>query len=162
MPSNPPVMPVKKEKLEEPPLDVNVSQQPRDEEPFQRVVRTWVNHLIWDHRSFPNPHALTIYLTLFLLVELRQKGLKNVNVKMTMFVFIVELGFSVMAITIGCKAQSIPFSWNIELNTSLAPSVTFWIFCSCDLFLLNRLLNCNSLEATQVKMLWFKFDFDSI
>jgi hypothetical protein len=53
---------------------------------------------------------------LFLFGELRQKGL-NVNVKMTMFVFIVELGFPVMAIIIGYEAQSTPFPWNIEPNT---------------------------------------------
>jgi hypothetical protein len=41
---------------------------------------------------------------LFLLVEPRQKGLKSINVKMTMFVFIVELGFPVMAIIVGYKA----------------------------------------------------------
>jgi hypothetical protein len=47
---------------------------------------------------------------LFLLRELRQKGLKTVNVKMTIFVFTVELGFSVMA-------QSTPFPWSIKPNT---------------------------------------------
>jgi hypothetical protein len=46
---------------------------------------------------------------LSLLVELRQKGLKSVNVKMTMFVFIVELGFPMMAIIIGYEAPSTPF-----------------------------------------------------
>jgi hypothetical protein len=50
-------------------------------------------------------------------VELHQKGLKNVNVKMTMFVFIVKLGFPMMAIIVGCEAQSIPFPWSIESNT---------------------------------------------
>jgi hypothetical protein len=50
-------------------------------------------------------------------VEPRQKGLKNVNVKMTMFVFIVKLGFLVMAIIIACEAQSTPFPWSIEQNT---------------------------------------------
>jgi hypothetical protein len=52
---------------------------------------------------------------LFLLVESHQKGLKSV--KMTMFVFIVELGFLVMAIIVGCEAQSTPFPWSIEPNT---------------------------------------------
>jgi hypothetical protein len=33
-----------------------------------------------------------------------QKGLKNVSVKMMMFVFIVELGFFVMNIIVGYKA----------------------------------------------------------
>ncbi len=32
-PSNPPVAPIDKEELEEAPLDVNVSQRPRKEEP---------------------------------------------------------------------------------------------------------------------------------
>jgi hypothetical protein len=50
-------------------------------------------------------------------VEPRQKGLKSVNVKMTMFVFIVELGFPVMAIIVGYKAPSTPFPWSIEPNT---------------------------------------------
>jgi hypothetical protein len=34
-----------------------------------------------------------------------------------MSVFIVELGFMVMAIIIGYEVQSTPFPWNIELNT---------------------------------------------
>jgi hypothetical protein len=50
-------------------------------------------------------------------MESRQKGLKNVNVKMTMFVFIVELEFLVMVIIVGYEAQSTPFPWNIEPNT---------------------------------------------
>jgi hypothetical protein len=50
-------------------------------------------------------------------VELHHKGLKNVNVKMTMFVFIVELKFPMTAIIIGYKAQSTPFPWSIEPNT---------------------------------------------
>jgi hypothetical protein len=37
-------------------------------------------------------------------VELHQKGLKSVNVKMMMFVFIVELEFPVMAIIVGYEA----------------------------------------------------------
>jgi hypothetical protein len=50
-------------------------------------------------------------------MEPHQKGLKNVNVKTTMFVFIVELGFPVMAIIVSYKAQSTPFPWSIEPNT---------------------------------------------
>jgi hypothetical protein len=49
-------------------------------------------------------------------MELRQKGLKNVNLKMTMFIFIVKFGFSVMAIIVGYEAQSTPFPWSIEPN----------------------------------------------
>jgi hypothetical protein len=50
-------------------------------------------------------------------MEPRQKGLKNVSVKMTMFVFIVKLRFPVMAIIINYEAQSTPFPWNIKSNT---------------------------------------------
>jgi len=39
-PLNPPVSLVEKEELEEAPLDVNVSQWSREEEPSRRVVRT--------------------------------------------------------------------------------------------------------------------------
>jgi hypothetical protein len=66
MPSNPPVTPVQQEELEEAPLDLNVSQQPREEEPPKRVVRTRVDRSVWDHRMSPNPHALTIYLEFIL------------------------------------------------------------------------------------------------
>jgi hypothetical protein len=54
---------------------------------------------------------------LFPLVELRQKGFKSVNVKTIMFVFIIELGFPVMAIIVNYKAPSTPFPWNIKPNT---------------------------------------------
>jgi hypothetical protein len=61
-PSNPPVAPVKQEELEETPLDMIVSQRPREEESPRQVVRTRVDRSAWDHRLSPNPHALTIYL----------------------------------------------------------------------------------------------------
>jgi hypothetical protein len=50
-------------------------------------------------------------------VELCQKGSKNVNVKMMMFVFILKLGFPVMAIIVGYEAQSTPFPLSIKPNT---------------------------------------------
>jgi hypothetical protein len=50
-------------------------------------------------------------------MEPHQKGLKSVNVKTMTFVFIVELGFPVMAIIVGYKTQLTPFPWNIEPNT---------------------------------------------
>ncbi len=50
-------------------------------------------------------------------MESRHKGLKNVNVKMTMFIFIIELGFPVMTIIVGYEAQSTPFPWSIKSNT---------------------------------------------
>jgi hypothetical protein len=42
-------------------------------------------------------------------MELHQKGLKNVNVKMMMLVFIIELGFPVMAITLVARPNQSPF-----------------------------------------------------
>jgi hypothetical protein len=116
-PSNPPTAPLEQEELEKVPFDVNVSQRPHEEKSFRRVVRTRVDRLAWDRRLSPNPHALTIYLEFVLAREPRQKGLKSVNVKMTMFVFTIELGFPVMDIIVGYEAQSTPFPWNIESNT---------------------------------------------
>jgi hypothetical protein len=49
-------------------------------------------------------------------MELGQKGLKNVNVKMTMFVFTIEFGFPMMAIIVGYEAYSTSFPWSIEPN----------------------------------------------
>ncbi len=48
--------------VEETPFDVNVSQQSRDEESFERVVHTTIDCSAWDRQLSPNPHALTIYL----------------------------------------------------------------------------------------------------
>ncbi len=48
MPSNPPVAPVQQEEFEEAPLDLDVSQRPREEEPPRRVVRTRVACSVWD------------------------------------------------------------------------------------------------------------------
>ncbi len=61
-PSNPPIAPIEEEEFEEPPFDVNVSQQLREKKPFQRVVHTWIDHSMWDHQSSLNPHVLAIYL----------------------------------------------------------------------------------------------------
>jgi hypothetical protein len=61
-PLNPLVAPAIQEELEEAPLDVNVSEQSREEEPSKRVVRTQVDRSACDHQLSPNPHALAIYL----------------------------------------------------------------------------------------------------
>ncbi len=61
-PLNPLVALVKQEELEETPFDVNVSQWPCEEKPSRKVVCTQVDCLTRDHRLFPNPHALAIYL----------------------------------------------------------------------------------------------------
>jgi hypothetical protein len=47
-PSIPPVALVQQEELEKTPLDLNVSQQPREKEPPRRVVRTRVDRSVWD------------------------------------------------------------------------------------------------------------------
>jgi hypothetical protein len=47
-PLNPPIVPIEKEKFEEAPLDVNVSQRSCEEEPSRRMVCTQVDHLAWD------------------------------------------------------------------------------------------------------------------
>ncbi len=61
-PSNPLVALVQQEELEEAPFNLNVSQQPREEELPRRVVCTRVDRSVWDRRLSPNPHALAIYL----------------------------------------------------------------------------------------------------
>jgi len=55
MPSNPPISLVKKEELEEAPLDVNVSQRSREEELSRKMLRTRIDCLTWDRRLSPNP-----------------------------------------------------------------------------------------------------------
>jgi len=57
-PSNPLIMPVKEEKFEKIPFDVNIFQWPCEEEPFRRVVRTRINRSAWDCQLSPNSHAL--------------------------------------------------------------------------------------------------------
>jgi hypothetical protein len=54
-PPNPPVVLVQQEELKETPLDLNVFQRPREEEPPRRVVRTRVDCSVWDRRLSPNP-----------------------------------------------------------------------------------------------------------
>ncbi len=60
-PPNPSVALVPQEELEKAPLDLNVSQRPREKEPPRRVVRTRVDRSVWDRRLSPNPHDLAIY-----------------------------------------------------------------------------------------------------
>jgi hypothetical protein len=60
-PSNPLVSLVEKEKLEEAPLDVNVSRQLREKESSKKMVCTQVDRSTWDRCLSLKPHALTIY-----------------------------------------------------------------------------------------------------
>ncbi len=61
-PSNPLVAPVQQKELEKAPLDLNVSQRPREKEPPRRVVRTRVTRSVQDRQLSPNMRALAIYL----------------------------------------------------------------------------------------------------
>ncbi len=54
MPSNPPIMPIKKEEFEETPFDMNVSHWSHEKKLSRRVVRTQVDCSRWDHRSSPS------------------------------------------------------------------------------------------------------------
>jgi len=56
-PSNPPIAPVEQEKFEEAPLDMIVSQQPREKESPRPVVCTRVDRSAWDRQLSPNPCA---------------------------------------------------------------------------------------------------------
>jgi hypothetical protein len=96
---------------------VNVSQRLCNKKLFEKMVRTQVDRLAWDCRLSPNPNALAIYLEFVPACGAVPKGLKSVNVKMMMFIFIVELGFLVMAIIVGYEAPSTPSPWSIKPNT---------------------------------------------
>ncbi len=61
-PSNPLIVPIEEEKLEETSFDVNVSQWSNKKKLSRKMVCTQVNCLAWDCRLFLNLHALTIYL----------------------------------------------------------------------------------------------------
>ncbi len=47
-PLNPPVAPIEEEELEKTSFDVNVSQWLSDEQSFEKMVRTQVDHSTWD------------------------------------------------------------------------------------------------------------------
>jgi len=96
---------------------VNVSQRPREEEPSRRVVRTRVDRSAWDHRLFPNPHALAIYLEFVLAREATPERFEECQCEDDDVRLHYRTGFPVMAITIGYKAQLTPFPWSIESNT---------------------------------------------
>ncbi len=57
---------IENEKLKESSIDVNVSQRPREEEPIEKVVCTWMVWSMWDRHVSPNPHIFSIYLQLIL------------------------------------------------------------------------------------------------
>jgi hypothetical protein len=55
-------MPIQDEKLEEAPIDMNVSQRLLKEELIGKVVHIQVVQLVWDHHVSLNLHAFAIYL----------------------------------------------------------------------------------------------------
>ncbi len=80
-------------------------------------MRTRVDHSAWDRRLSLNPHALTIYLEFVLACGVAPERFEECQRKDDNVRFIVELGFQMMAIIAGYKAQSIPSPWSIEPNT---------------------------------------------
>jgi hypothetical protein len=56
---------------------VNISQRSHKKEPSWRVVRTWVDCLIWDHWLSLNPHALAIYLEFVLACGTAPEGFEE-------------------------------------------------------------------------------------
>ncbi len=120
-PSNPPVAPVQQEKLKEAPLDLNVSQRPREEEPPRRVVRTQVARSVWDRRLSPNPRALAIYLQFVPVRGAAPERFEECQCEDDDVHLHYERGFPVMAIIVGYEARSTHSPWSIEPSTSLAP-----------------------------------------
>jgi hypothetical protein len=100
---------------------------------------------------------------LFFLVKLCQKGLKNVNVKITMFIFTFKPRFQMMTIIVGYKAQSTPFFHEaLSWISSSHHSLNFGFFFNCDLLHLSCLLSHILLEAIQVQMLVSKFNLSFV
>ncbi len=116
MPSNPPVSLVKKEEFEKALLDMNVSQRLCEKKSSRRMVRTQVDRSAWDRRLFPNLHALVIYLEIVPACGAAPKRFEKCQCEDN-DVRLVELGFPVMTIIVGCEAQSTPFPWSIKPNT---------------------------------------------
>jgi hypothetical protein len=97
---------------------------------------------------------------LFLLEELRQKGLKSVNAKMMMSVSIVERGFPVMAIIVGYEAQLTPFHGALS-RVPRSHHLSHPRFFTTMIYPLSQLFSCNSPGPTQAEMLILKLDFNS-
>ncbi len=162
MPSNLLVAPVEQEKFKEMLFDVNVSQRPHEEKLSRRVVRTWVDHSTWDHRLSPNPHALTIYLEFVHARGVAPKRFEECQCEDDD----VRLHYRTSVLDDGhyhwlwCLINPLSMEHRAEYLACTIHCIL--IFLQLWYIPLSRLLSCNSPEATQVKMLIFKFDFDSI
>ncbi len=121
--SIPPVAPVQQEELEEAPLDLDVSQRSREEEPPRRVVRTRVVRSLWNRRLSPNPHALAIYLEFVLARGAAPKRFEECQCEDDD----VRLHYRTWVPGDGhyrwLRGRSTHFPWSIEPSTSLAPFV---------------------------------------
>jgi hypothetical protein len=90
MPSNSPVAPIKGKELEEASLNMNVSKDRTKKNGLKKwcTPESIIEHGIVDCLLTHVPYQFTFKK--FLIMELCQKGLKNVSVKMTMFIFTIE------------------------------------------------------------------------
>jgi hypothetical protein len=106
-------------------LEVNVSQQRREEEPSKRVVPTRVNCSAWDRRLSPNPHALTIYLEFVPARRAAPERFKKCqceddHVRLHCRTWVLGDGHYRWL-----RGLINPFPWSTEPSTLLAPFVTF-------------------------------------
>jgi hypothetical protein len=141
---------------------LNVFQQLREEEPSRRVVHTRIDHSTWDHWLSSNPHALAIYLEFVpthgaVLKRFEECQCEDDDVRFHCRTWVPGDGHYRWL-----KGPINPLSMEHWVEYLAHTICRIWIFCNYDLSCLNHLLSCNSPEATQVKMLIFKVDFDSI
>jgi hypothetical protein len=156
-PSNPPVAPVQQKELEEAPLDLNVSQWPREEEPPRRVVHTRVDRSVWDRRLSPNPHALAIYVEFVpahgtMPERFEECQCEDDDVRFHCRTWVPGDGHYRWLPTFPGASSRVPRSHH-------SPHPRFF---TTMIYPLSQLFSCNSLEATQAEMLILKLDFDCI
>jgi hypothetical protein len=83
-------------------------------------MRIWVDHSAWDRQSFPNPHALAIYLNFVHTRGVALERFKECQCEDNDVHFHCQTWvFPMMTIIIGYEAQLTPFPWSIKLNTWL-------------------------------------------
>ncbi len=161
-PSNPPVAPVQQEELEEAPLDLNVSQWLREEEPSRRVVRTQVDRSVWDLRLSSNPHALAIYLEFVLACgaapeRFEECQCEDDDVHLHCRTWVPGDGHYRW---LRGPINPLPLEYRAKyLVRTIRPHPRFFTIV---IYPLSQLFSCNSPEATQAEMLILKFDFDCI
>jgi hypothetical protein len=65
------VVPIEDENIKKPPINVNVSQWPREKKSIENVLRTRVVQSMWDHHLLFNPHIFSIYLELIFALGIK-------------------------------------------------------------------------------------------